>query len=144
MHETSRISRFRLRLRRPSAFETLGIVAFLFGLLMLYGGLGHTIAIVGSMIKHSKPYDFRFAGLLTTGIILTFGALTSVIASWSIARGSRRAAAWSAGATGGIVVYCAILLPVEAARDAAGPAFVLSLAYLVTLLGVMRFASRRQ
>ena len=122
-----------LRLRRPTAFGALACGAVALALLMLYGGGGHTIAVIESRARSGRPYDFRYAALLTNGAILLYAGLTHLVLSRWIARARRWALAWSAAVTGALAGYCLLLLPVPTARGAAAPALALNLAYLVWL-----------
>jgi hypothetical protein len=69
------------RLRRPSALGALAAGAVVLALLMAYGGGGHLLAVIGSRARQGRPYDFRFAALVTNGAILLYAGLTNLVLS---------------------------------------------------------------
>lgn len=91
----------------------LALFAVMLGLLMFVPGLLHTIAVVGSKLKHHKPYDFRFVSLIATGLILSYvGTLNIGLSRW-IRRGRTWAIAMSAVATFFLCVYLILLQPIK-------------------------------
>ena len=129
-----------LRIKANTLLATASLVV---GLLMLYGGIGHTIAVIGSKIHGHKPYDYRFVSLLTNGGILTFaGAVDTGLSLW-LARGREWAFAWSAATNAALLTYLAILAVLPSAAAAARPALILNGAYFVTLIGVWLATRRR-
>jgi len=103
---------------------------------MMYGGGGHIVAVIAAKVAQGKPYDFRFASLVTNGAILFASGITHVVASRGIWRGNGSAIRSSAVAATAVIAYCAILMPVASARSAALPALALNLVYLVALGGM--------
>ncbi|HEX6749519.1 MAG TPA: hypothetical protein VF092_19650 [Longimicrobium sp.] len=128
--------------RKSVGWRVLAVAALVLGLLMVYGGGGHLLAVIGAKVRQGKPYDFRFAALVTNGVILLGSGLTHLVASHGIARGQGWALRASALAAALVSAYCLILLPVRTARGAALPALVLNLAFLVWLVAATWRAAR--
>ena len=120
-------------LQKTVDLRALAVAAVVLGLLMVYGGGGHLLAVTAAKVQQGKPYDFRFAALVTNGVVLLGSGLTHLLASRGIARG--RGAALRASALAAVVVsvYCLILFPVRSARGAAVPALILNATFLVWL-----------
>ena len=130
--------------RKLTATRALAIMAFIIGLLMIYGGGGHLIAVIASKVTQGKPYDFRFASLITNGAILLLAGLTHISVSRRIWQGSSAAIQASGVAAAAVMAYCIILLPVASARDAALPALVLNVAYSAALVATARAVNKRR
>ena len=130
----SSVRRAVFTVRRPGVLGLTAAAAVVYGLVILYGGAGHTIAVVGGALNRPRAWDFRFVALVSNGMILMNAALTNLILSRWIARGERWAFAWTLAATAFLAIYAGLLLPLEAARDAAGPAFVLSIVQVAALI----------
>ncbi len=97
-------------------YTLLAVAAAILGLLMVVPGVLHTVAVIGSKLKHNKPYDFRFVSLIATGLILTYvGALNIALSRW-IKRGRAWAIAMSAAATSFLCVYLILLQPIKNVR----------------------------
>lgn len=118
-------------IRRPTLPGLTAAYALVLSALMGYGGVGHIIAVASVHLRSGRAYDFRFATLLATGGILLYGALTNLALARYLARGTDWAFAWSIAVTAAVTVYNALLLPLAAARDAAGPAFILNMLYVL-------------
>lgn len=127
----------------PTLHGVTSAYAVALSLLILYGGIGHTIAVAAVHIRGGRVYDYRFATLLGIGGVLIFGAMTNLILAWWIAHKRRWALAWSLSVTIAITSYAALLLPLPAARDAAGPAVVLNASY-AAVLTIALIVGRRQ
>ncbi len=72
---------------------------------------------------------------------MIYGAVTNLVLARWIGQGRAWAIAWSMAVTGAVAAFTALLLAVPAARDAAGPAFVLNISYVALLIVV--FAATR-
>lgn len=120
-----------LLLRRPTFAGTASVYAVAHGMLMLYGGIGHTIAVISVHVQAGREYDFRFASLLAVGGVLIYGALTNLLLARWLGRGRAWAYAWCAFVTLAVTVFSALMIPLASARDAAGPAFTLNAAFAV-------------
>ena len=137
MHATTPIVHV-WHLRRPTAFGVLAFGAVLLAVLMVIGGTGHTLAVIGA--RAGRPYDFRFAALLTNGAILIYAGLTNLVLSPWIYRGRSWALAWSAAVTAALAAYCSILLPLATARGGAVPVLALNGTYLAWVVLLWRRA----
>lgn len=117
--------------RRPTLRGVTAAYAVGLSALMLYGGMGHLVAVTSVHIRSGRAYDFRFAALLATGSVLVYGGLTNIALARYLGRGADWAFAWSVAVTSAVTAYTGLLLPLPAARDAAGPAFTLNLSYVL-------------
>lgn len=144
MYQVTKSPRVRPAAEPPHAAgsRALAVAAVVLGLLMVYGGGGHLLAVTAAKVQQGKPYDFRFAGLVTTGVMLLGSGLAHLAASRGIARGEGWAPRASALAAAMVSAYCVILLPVVTARAAALPALLLNLAFLAWLTADGRRAGR--
>lgn len=118
--------------------RALAIGTAVLALLMVIGGGGHSLAVTSVRLRAGMPYDFRFVGLLAIGWTLLFAGLTYFGLVRSIDVGHRWAFAWAAATGVGLSVFCVILMPLAAAREAAIPTLVLNAAFLVWLAMVWR------
>lgn len=121
--------RFRRRAVERS-YALLAAAAIVFGLLAAIPGLIHTIAVVGSTVKNDKPYNLRFAWLVTIGLILMQTGTVNVVLSRWVKSYHRWAVAMAAVSTGLLLVFLMALHP----ADSQGILIGLYGAYLVLLL----------
>lgn len=130
--------------RLPTLHGLASAYAVVLSLLLLYGGVGHTIAVIAVHFRQGRAYDYRFATLVGIGGILILSAVTNLVLARWIAQGRPWALAWSFTPTAAVVAYTLLLLPLPAARDAAGPALVLNAGYVVVVtLGLLNVKNTR-
>lgn len=130
------------RIRPPTARGALAAAALTLGLLLTFGGAGHSLAVAAGALQSHRPYDFRLAALFVNGGVLLYVGLSNMVLSRWIAQGQTWALAWSAIVSTALAVYCALLFPVPSARDNVGPALVLVCGYLLSLGLLARRAVR--
>ena len=82
------------------------------GLLLVVPGLLHTLAVTSVKLNADKPYDLRFAWLLTTGLILVCTGLAPIALTAWIRRGEPWALAIAASAATFLLAFMVILNPV--------------------------------
>jgi hypothetical protein len=108
----------------------IGALAVSLGLLIAIPGVLHTLAVVNGAVTARKPYDVRFAWLVTTGALLMYTGVINVWLARAIKRGDRSAMTASAAATIALLLFLLALHP-------AAPQTVLLLthgAYIVLVL----------
>jgi hypothetical protein len=130
-------------LPKTTGMRALAVAAVVLGLLMAYGGGGHLLAVTTAKVQQARPYDFRFAALVTNGAILLASGLTHLVASRGIVRGRGWALRASALAAAAVSAYCLILLPVPSARDASVPTLILNASFLAWVAVAGWRAARR-
>jgi hypothetical protein len=89
----------------------IGALAVALGSMIAIAGLLHTTFVVSGAVRAQKPYDVRFAWLITTGALLMY---TGVINAWlarAMKRGERSAMTASAAATIALLLFLAALHP---------------------------------
>ena len=107
------LTRFFRRRGSSSMPALLAATAFSLGLLVLVPGVLHTLAVIDLKIRHRNPYDLRFVFLVTTGLILIHVGAAQLFLSRSILRGSRWATGASAATTLLLLVFVALLSPLN-------------------------------
>ena len=119
-----------LRPRRLASWASL-----LLGAWVVLSGVAHT---VGSLRVNVgvKPYDFRFASLMTLGLSLVFAGLLQAAAGRGVARGEGWAFGLGVAASLFVVGLVLLLLPVLPA--------VGMLALNVALVGLLAWAWRME
>ena len=103
------------RVFRRSAVDRLaafiGALGLSLGLLIAIPGLLHTAFVIRGAVSAGKPYDVRFAWLITTGALLMYTGVMNVWLARRMNRGERSAMTASAAATIALLLFLAALHP---------------------------------
>lgn len=138
-NETGMIDTIRLAGHWPCKLAALAAV--IAGVLMMLMGGGHLYAVVVGALAQDKPLDYRMVSLVTTGVMLAFPGLLSVVLSPWLWRGRNWAYGMCLISTLILMIYLSLLLfarsldPTKVGSEL-NIAFMTVGAYLVTLIAV--------
>jgi hypothetical protein len=117
------------------------LIAVMVGVLMILMGGGHLQAVISVAMAQGDPLDYRMVSLITTGVMLAFPGLLSIVVCYWLWRGKNWAYAMCIISTLILMIYLSLLLfaqaldPAKVGSELNAAATVVG-SYLVVLIAV--------